>query len=497
MTLTNRLTLFFLTALAGVLVAFSLALYLIARFHLTRQLDERAEATLDTLVAAAELEPDGLEWDRRERNLWTKRDEPTVWAVFDTLGREVDGEPDHVRLLRDSAHVADGGQGRRGSASWQGEEWRVYGRPFSHPKADVVDRRAAPGEPRVPGDERYRTLVFVIAAPFEPVGGTLRTLAWSLLGVSVVVWTAAAAVSRVVCRRALAPLAGMSATVRTIRPDELSGRVPVPATRDELTDLAVAFNELLVRLQEAFERQRRFTGEASHQLRTPLTAMLGQMEVALRRDRDPEEYRRVLASAVAQAGRLRQIVEALLFLARADAEAEMTGLETVDLVGWLERQLAEEWKDHPRSRDLRLEHPGFDTVLVSAHPTLLGQAVNNLIDNAFKYSLPGTPVHLQLVCDAGCARMIVRDEGPGIAADETGRVFEPFFRTEEARRSGVAGAGLGLAVTARIVAAFRGTVRLVPIAGLGCAVEIRLPLARPHGPTAVPPTASTPFDLSG
>jgi len=384
-TLTNRLTVFFLTALAVVLVAFSITLYALARTHLMQQVDERAASNLDTLVAAVEVEPDGLEWDRRERTLWpAKRDEPTVWAVFDFRGREVDGDPDHVRLLQGYSAATDGVPAPRVKASWDGGRWWVYRRTHAHPLSNIVDRRTRPDEVRNPGDERYRTLVFVIAAPLDATYSTLQTLAWCLVGVSVVVWISAACGGRWVCRRALAPLTNMSGAAKEINADDLEMRLPVPVTRDELADLAAAFNDLLARLQESFERQRRFTGEASHQLRTPLTAMLGQMEVALRRDRDPDEYRRVLASAVAQAGRLRQIVEALLFLARADADSQLPGLEVVDLVGWLPNHVAESWSGHPRYGDLRIERAEKVMLLVHTQPTLLAQTIDNLIDNAFK-----------------------------------------------------------------------------------------------------------------
>lgn len=492
MTLTNRLTLFSLAALGVVLVAFSGAMYLLAWTYLLRQADERAAADLDTLVAAAELEPDGLEWDRGEHTLWSAhRLEPAVWAIFDAGGREVDGDPDHVGLLQ--PHAADGGT-YPFTVSWRGENWRVYRRTATHPSPNAIDRRPLPGEPHIPGDERYRTLAFVVAVPLGDAEGTLTALAWGLGGVSLALWLAAGVVGRWVCRRALAPIRRMTEAAERITAADTAERLPMPATRDELHTLAGSFNAVLARLHESFDRQRRFTAEASHQLRTPLTAMLGQMEVALRRDRDADEYKRALTTAVVQAGRLREIVEALLFLARADAEAAMPGLETVDLVGLLGRLVADEWKDHPRSPDLRLEHPVGDTLTVVAHASLLGQAVNNLIDNACKYSPPGTPVHIRLDRESGWARVIVRDEGQGVVGGETGRLFEPFFRTEDARRSGIAGAGLGLAVTARIVAVFRGRVSLVPNAGRGCVVEVRLPLAAPPGAGVEDSTTPTPHD---
>lgn len=477
MTLTNRLTLFFLVALAAVLAAFSVTLYALALVHLGQQVDERGEASLDALAAAVELEPDGLEWNPGEHMLLpATRGEPTVWAVFDSQGQAVDGDMQHVRRLAEYAGSWTDKPHPWRTATWDGKPWRVYCRATSHPRSDIRERKAQPGVARVPGDERYQTLVFVLAAPLEPMGMALRTLAWGLVGVSIVIWGLAAIGSQWMCRRALTPLNKMSGAVKEIGTDDLGGRLPVPTTRDELADLAVAFNELLARLQEAFERQRRFTGEASHQLRTPLTAMLGQMEVALRRHRDPDEYRRVLTSAVAQAGRLRQIVEALLFLARADADSQLPELEVVDLVSWLPNHVADVWSGHLRYSDLQLERPQNTAQLVLAQPTLLGQALDNLIDNAFKYSLPGSPVRVQMDDTPDEARIAVVDEGSGIAGTDSARVFAPFFRTEEARRRGIVGPGLGLAVADRIVRALGGRIELSTRSNTGSRFVLLFPI---------------------
>lgn len=478
MTLTNRLTVFFLAALAVVLAAFSIALYSLARSHLYRQVDEQARANLDTLVAAAEIEPDGLEWDRGERTLWPKRDLPTVWAVFDARGNAVDGELDHVRMLKTHANLLGSEQEVGTSVQSQAQHWRVYRRAFSHPKSDIAERLPQSDQPRVPGDERYQSLVFVIASAIDPVVGMLRSLAWGLAGVSAVIWLVAAAGSRWMCRRALDPLTRMSEALRGIDPRNMAGRLPVPATRDELAKLATSFNELLGELQTAFERQRQFTGEASHQLRTPLTAMLGQMEVALRRDREPIEYRRVLAASIAQACRLNQTVDALLFLARADADSLAPGLETIDLAEWLPPHVAETWNAHPQFHNLRLDIPSRESVPIRVNRTLLGQAIDNLIDNAFKFSPSDGHVGVRVTTESGWTTVGVEDEGPGIAATDLQRVFDPFFRTDDARRRGVTGTGLGLAVTDRIVRSFGGWIEVRSTKNRGCAFYVVLPICR-------------------
>src|SRR5262249_31404843 len=143
---------------------------------------------------------------------------------------------------------------------------------------------------------------------------------------------------------------------RSIQAADLTQRLPNPGTHDELEQLGSAFNDLLKRLQEAFERQRRFTGDASHQLRTPLTIILGQIEVALRRTRTLDDYQTVLASVHTQSLNLQRIVEMLLFLARADAEARLPHLEILDLSQWLD-QHKEAWKESARFKDLSVKPP--------------------------------------------------------------------------------------------------------------------------------------------
>lgn len=464
MTLTNRLTAFSLATLGAVLVGFSVTLYLLARVQLDAQLHDGVTATLDTLTAPVEVEPDGLEWDPKRRTLAPAPVRPgEAWAIFDSAGGAVDGD---AGWLHEFVAVGPGGS----DAERGGRHWQVVARRLTHPSPVVVDRRDA----EQPGDERYAALTFVAATPRRHVDGTLRRLGRSLAVASLGVWLVAAVAGRWVVRRALAPVRRMAEGARAMTPDDLTARLPVPAPRDELRDLATTFNDSLARIQDSFERQRRFTGEASHQLRTPLTALRGQLEVALRRDREPDEYRRVLATAVGQAGRLQSIVETLLFLARADAEVRLPDLAQVDLSHWLPGRLRETWGGHARFDSITLKLPP-SACPVAAQPELLGQALDNLVDNALKYSDPGTPVTVEVVRDESATTLAVEDSGPGIAASDAARVFEPFFRSADARRRGVAGVGLGLAVTRRIVVALGGEVVLVAGRVAGTRVELRFP----------------------
>jgi signal transduction histidine kinase len=260
---------------------------------------------------------------------------------------------------------------------------------------------------------------------------------------------------------------------------DLGRRLPDPGTGDELDELGRAFNALLerlheafVRLNEAYERQRRFAGDASHQLRTPLAALLGQVQIARRRDRSPEEYRRVLDLVQEEGARLHQIVETLLFLAQPERADLPTGV--VDLAAWVPDHLRR-WSDHPRAPDLHAEIAEDTPLGVRAHPALLAQLLDNLLENACKYSDPGTPVAVRVWRERGSVALGVEDRGCGLTAEDLSHVFEPFFRAEQARRASRSGVGLGLAVARRITATFGGKLDVQSEPGVGSLFVVRLP----------------------
>lgn len=472
MTLTTRLLAFFLLTLAGVLVAFSASIDLLARAHLRHTIDDALAADLTALVGAVEVEARGVEWEPEKPRLLVTRPAggSTRWAVRGDRPIEKaqsDDAPEQSPLpefARPDAEPFDYTDADR-------QPWRV-----------VVLTVARDGSAAPPAaDSNFHSALRVtVAVGVGPARRTLRDLELGLLAASLAILGLAAVAGRWVCRRALLPVRRMAGAVQGITAADLGARVDVPTPDDELRELAVKFNALLARMEESFARQRHFTAEASHQLRTPLTVLRGTLEVALRRERDPADYRRVLAASVAQTDRLTQIVESLLFLARADAEARPPDLEAVELAGWLARHLDETWADHPRSADVVRELAAAGPVTVLAQPTLLGQAFDNVLDNAFKYSEPGTPVVVRLRADGSAACLAVLDGGIGIPAEAVPRVFEPFFRADVSRLRGVKGHGLGLAVTARIVAALGGTVTATANRPTGTVVEVRLPLDPPE-----------------
>ncbi|MHB1423851.1 MAG: sensor histidine kinase [Gemmataceae bacterium] len=496
MSLTSRMSAFFLATLALVLVGFSLSLYLLAQSYLHQKVKDRLRSALDTLAAAAEVKPDILHWEPEEHHLMLGKDggaDHVRWEVRDGQGRRVDGSANldgslFVEGLPPASNSKSVDDIDRDGRPWCLARRRLRPEHFSAPLAKAV--LAAPSEPEAakPGsshrhlpNNQHIELVLAAGLSLEPLQETLHRLALTLAALSLGLWLAAAAAGRWICRKALDPMTRMAAAARAMNAQDLNHRLPSPATGDELEDLHDSFNGLLARLEEAFERQRRFSGDVSHQLRTPLTAMLGQVEVILRRERPPQEYRHALSRVHQQAVQLRQIVEMLLFLARADAEAIQPSLVELDLAAWLELYLRDR-SAHPRQADFHLDVDLDQPRTVRAHPALLAQLLDNLLENACNYSSFASPIYLRLRRQEKSAVLAVEDRGCGISAEDLTHLCEPFFRSPRIRQSGKPGIGLGLAVVRRIATVFGGTLSVQSVVGRGSCFRLRLPLSSEHLP---------------
>jgi two-component system, OmpR family, sensor kinase len=482
MSLATRLSAFFLATLALVLGGFSATLYLLARTHFLRDIDERLMVALDALSATAEVDEGEVRWRPGTRLPMADvhSGEDTVrWAVYNGRGTLVDRSwnaerEDFSGVL---GHVPNVGHAHLSMAGRDDHRWRM------------AVRRLQAG-PDADADDHDSTLILATGTPLAPMEASLRNAAWLLLGLSSGLWLLAATAGRRLSHRALRPVSRMARAAGAMSATDRDQRLPSPGTGDELEDLAHSFNGLLGRLHEAFARQERFTSEASHQLRTPLTALISEIEVARRRERTAEDHQHILDQIHGDAVRLRQIVEALLFLARADAEAELPDLEPIDLTAWLPRHLRH-WSGHPRTADLQENEARDAPQWVRVHPPLLGQLLDNLLDNACKYSEPGTPIRILLGREPGVVALAVEDRGHGLSAEDLPHVFEPFYRAPQARLRGAPGIGLGLAIVHRIAATFGGRVSVESAPGQGSRFTVRLPEVK------APSTARTHSELLG
>lgn len=278
--------------------------------------------------------------------------------------------------------------------------------------------------------------------------------------------------------KALRPVDRLTRAAERIGRGNLSERVEEHQSQDEIGRLAATFNQMISRLEQAFERERHFTADASHELKTPLAVLRGELEVALRRERTPEEYQRVLRSSLEEIARLTKLTEDLLTLARSDADESALDLEQVQL-----DQLASEARAYmaplAESAGVTLTYDAPpSTVVVEGDQKRLKQLLVNLLDNAIKYTPSGGSVRLVLAAKDPNAVIEVTDTGRGIPTSALPHIFERFYRQTDPRDSRVTGFGLGLAISKWIVDAHGGSIDVESREGNGSTFTVRLPLKK-------------------
>ncbi len=367
-----------------------------------------------------------------------------------------------AQLLGRDGHVLDAtaGLGRRSLVPSESIERALRG------ATTFVD---VPGVPRL--DERARLfvlpvgsgarrLVLVVGATRENRAETLVSLRREMLLAGPLALLLAIGAGYLIAGRALGVIESMRRRAEAIGADRPGQRLPVPATGDELARLAVTLNEMLSRLQAGIERERAFVADASHQLRTPLALMRGELDLALSSASGEGELRNALRAISADTDRLTQLTNDLLVLAASEEGAVALRLETVavgDLLDSVRNRFARRADDTGRA--LEVDCPQGLTLV--ADRTRLEQALGNLVDNALRHG--GGAVHLTAREGEGSLQLHVRDEGPGFPPDFLPRAFERFARPIDARSQG--GAGLGLAIVAAIAHAHGGAAGAVNAGG--------------------------------
>ena len=314
-----------------------------------------------------------------------------------------------------------------------------------------------------------------VGTSLQPVEETLHRLLIVLLVTVPVALMAALAGGWFLARRALRPVEAITLAAQRIAAGDLTQRLTVPPSSDEVGRLAVTFNEMIARLEASFRQIRQFTTDASHELRTPLTVMKGETELALRRPRSAEDYQRVLESSLEEIDRMTRIVDELLFLSRADlgeVKLESIPVRLDTLVEDIHRQATLLGQE----QDVQVTLGTVTPATVRGDELRLRELLLNLVDNAIKYSQPGGKVEISLVTEGTIARLSVLDHGIGIPPDAQARIFDRFYRTDAARAHAKKGTGLGLSICKWIAEAHHGRIEVQSTEGEGSRFTVVLPL---------------------
>ncbi len=442
-----RLTIWYTAALAGIVLCFALGIYLFVRSSLLQQIDGQLDRDLATVTRVVRDEPN-------EMNELAQHGSVALFQVSE--GNEVIAETDG---------------------------WSRFGLE----KAIVDKHSAGPWSWESPNDLHYRLKIFTVAAPghtsFVAVAEDEQTLRQSLESLAIILlfgipFALALAIigGYFLAGRVLAPIGAMAAKAGEITAERLSERLPIEDPHDEFGRLATVFNQTFARLEDSFERLRRFTADASHELRTPLTAIRSVGEVGLQENIDALACREVIASMLEEADRLTKLVDSLLTLSRADAGSVQFMREPTDLSA-LAVEVADCIQVLAEEKEQSLVVDAAEPVFIEIDPTTLRQALINLVDNAVKYTPQQGHIWVAVrKTAAGEAVVEVIDDGPGIPKEHQARIFDRFYRVDKGRSRDMGGTGLGLAITRWAVEVNDGRIELESEEGHGSIFRIVLPM---------------------
>lgn len=440
LTFRGRMTAWYAATLSALLLVFAVQVYALVRAGLLGELD-----------GALRADREYVEW------------------MLDTSPERLEAGPEIPALPLLTVSLREGH--RRDTEGWReaGLDGALVGLPFDTP---ILWSNAAGDTFRVLKAAPADDVRVALARPANDARVALHALALTL-GIGLPSTLAFAVLGGLLlARRALRPVGAMAARARAITAERLDERLPVENPHDEFGELATVFNETLERLECSFDQLRRFTADASHQLRTPLAAMRAVGEAGLRGEVPAESLRETIASMLEEADRLASLTADLLTITRAEAGQLPLRRERLD-IGTIVQEIAETLRPLAEEAGLALACDVEAGATVEADAALLRQAVINVLDNALRYTPRGGSVAMRVARRDGAVIVEVRDSGPGIAPEVRGREFERFVRGQ----SDAPGTGLGLAVARWTTEANGGRIEVAETGPTGTVVRIQFPAA--------------------
>ncbi len=459
-----RLTLWYVAVMVVVLGVYAIGVYTFVSRSVSQTLDDRLRADFYWAAATVDEGPGGLVMPGPQVDLLLEQEAPWV-QVWSDDGRALllmNGEAMR-RPLPGTQSLATRSEDSIVSFETAGAPMRVMsGRSYVCPCDEHPQTGALIGRRRV---------TVHVARSEEAMQQQLRDLLLILvLGLPIAVGIAGLG-GYLLARRALAPIEQMADRARTITAERLADRLPVANPENEMGRLATVFNETLGRLEASFDQMRRFTTDVSHELRTPLTAIRSVGEVGLRGHRDESAYRGIIGSMLEEVDRLGSLVDRLLTLSRAETGQARLSRDAVDLSA-----LADDVVSHlsvlaeEKRQTLSIDRQAAP--VVSADRMVLRQALINLVDNAIKFTPASGQVRIRITQTPQDAVVEVIDSGPGISNEARDRIFDRFYRANDANGTGT---GLGLSLAKGAVEALGGHLTLATTGAGGSAFRISIP----------------------
>lgn len=345
-------------------------------------------------------------------------------------------------------------------------------------------------------ENNHVTKIVQIASSLEEVEEALNTLFIILVITVPLALMVASLGGQFLAHKALKPVDNITQTARMITSQNLNQRIIPPKVKDEISRLIETFNDMISRLDQSFRQITQFSSDASHELKTPLTILKGEVEVMLRKERTLHEYQQTLKSNLEEINRMSQIVEDLLILSKADTGDIWLNKEDISLTGILNEVVAQMDMLAKSKRLLLSTSNHHQDIHIFGDVLRIRELLINLIENGIKYTEEGGSIHITLQKEnellggsppdrmkrekGDFAKIIVSDTGIGIAKEDQEKIFDRFFRVDKARSREQGGSGLGLSICKWIVEAHQGEIKVESELGKGSSFIVILPLFSPR-----------------
>lgn len=460
-TIRFRLTLWYVVILGIILCSFSGFLYLTLSSSLHKYMDAKIKGIAD-FVSSSYSSPYsryGVNLDRIVEEATGMRPTGKFIQVLDTTGR-IGLKSDNLGTFQLPISILALRNAAKGIVTYE------TNRTISTSPIRIVTVPILEG--------RRITNIVQVASSLEDMEEALHTL---FLILSITIPSALAVASlggHFLANRALKPVDEVTNTARAITSHNLNKRIRIKKVKDEIGRLAETFNDMISRLDQSFKQIRQFSADASHELKTPLTVLRGEIDVALRRQRTAHHYKAILRSNLEEINNMTKVVDDLLLLSRADT-GELNLVKTsTDLSEFLsEVQVQSQVLATPKSIDVYFHNNQKAYAL--ADPLRLKSMMLNLIENGIKYSPEGGRIDITLKKEDSCAVIQISDQGIGIPQDALPYVFDRFFRVDKARSRQEGGSGLGLSICKWIAEGHNGSISVKSELGKGSTFTVRIP----------------------
>lgn len=477
-----KLTLWYVLILAILLTTFSTLLYLTMSRSLYRDVDQKLR-TLAELIASEAISPfSKFGFGPIDQSLEASMDLKPIGKfiqVLDESGR-IGRTSDNLKSVQLPISLHALRNGSKGLITYE------TNRSIRNTPLRIITYPVK--------EQNQVTKMIQVASSLEDVEDALNTLLLILLVTVPSILLIASLGGLFLANKALKPVDRITQTARMITSQNLNQRIQTLKVKDEISRLIDTFNEMISRLDQSFRQIKQFTTDASHELKTPLTILKGEVEVALRKRREAHEYEQILESNLEEIDRMTKIVEDLLLLSKADIGEIQLNKEDIPLNRFL-IGLTEQMKILAQPKNIRIEvfYDGkepTEEIHIWGDTLRIRELFINLIDNGIKYNEPGGSIRITLTKETngdrgsshqdhqhkGYAKVTIADTGIGIAKEDQERIFNRFFRVDKARSREQGGSGLGLSICKWIVEAHQGEITVESELGKGSAFIVKLPL---------------------